>query len=493
MASLEQFHVFLKKKGFLHLSSEIYGGLSGFYDYGPLGTLLKQNLESLWRRFFLKLNPNYYEIEPCQIMPSSVFQASGHLQHFLEPLLVCSHCRFSERADHFLSERTKEKNLENLSPQQYDFLIKKHRLTCPLCKNPFQKTRLVNLMFPLSLGTRQTSLSYLRPETAQGAYVNFKLHYEILRRKLPLGLAIIGKAFRNEISPRNLTLRQREFTQAELQIFFNPAQFPLNFKEVKDYPLLVLLLSDRKNQKPKKISCASLKKKFPEWYLYHLAKIQQFFLDFLKIPSSKFRLLELSEKEKAFYNKIHFDIEIDLNFLGFTEVGGLHYRGDHDLKGHQKVSRQKLTVLDENNRHFLPHVLELSLGIDRVIYALLNLNYQENKERGHIILSLPPSLAPFFCAVFPLVKKEASLLHLAQKIYQELNSCFFCLYDDVGSIGRRYARIDEQGVPYALTVDFESLKDNTVTLRNRDTAHQTRIKISHLKEELFRLFLPKPI
>ena len=485
---MEDLPTFLKKKGFIYPSSEIYGGLSGFYDYGHLGTLLKRNLENCWRNYFLKLSSNYYEIDAAQIMHQKVFKASGHLEHFVDPVVTCSKCNFSERADHFLSENTKEKHLEGLKPKQYDELIKKHNLKCPKCSSYFQPTQLINMMFPIQLGTQKVSQAYLRPETAQSPYVNFKLQYELQRKKLPLGLAIIGKAFRNEISPRNLTLRQREFTQAELQIFFNPQSFPVNFKEIENCKLIILLVKDRKQNKPKKIACKNLKKELPEWYLYHLAKIQQFYLDHLKIPENKFRFFQLSDEEKAFYNKYHFDIEIELSNLGFTEIGGLHYRTDHDLQGHQKISQQSMEIIDEQNNKFIPHVLELSFGVDRTLYALLDLNYAYDKKRGNAILGLPIKLAPITLGIFPLVKKEEKLVKLSKEVYQQLNCCYTCFYDDAGSIGRRYARADEVGLPFCLTIDFDSLKDKAVTIRDRETTKQKRVKIKDLNNHIFSLF-----
>ena len=486
---MEDLPTFLKKKGFVYPSSEIYGGLSGFYDYGHLGTLLKNNFQNIWKKYFLKLNPNYYEIEACQIMHKNVFKASGHLEHFVDPVISCSKCDFNDRADHFITNNTKEKNIEGLKPEQFDKLIKKHNLKCPKCKSYFQPTQLTNMMFPIQLGTQKTSQAYLRPETAQSPYVNFKIQYELQRKKIPLGLAVIGQAFRNEISPRNLTLRQRAFTQAELQIFFNPKDFKVNFKEIENYKLLVLLVKDRKSNKPKKLTCKSLKKQFPEWYLYHLAKIQKFYLETLKIPEKKFRLFQLSDEEKAFYNKYHFDLEIELNHLGFTEMGGLHYRTDHDLQGHQKVSKESMEILDEQNNKFIPHVLELSFGVDRNVYALLDLNIQDDKKRGNVVTQLPTQLAPIKLAVFPLVKKEPKLVKLSKEIFQQLNCCYTCQYDESGSVGRRYARADEIGIPYCITVDFDSLKDKAVTIRDRNTTKQNRIKIKDLNDQIFKLMI----
>ena len=487
MASVQEMAAFCRKKGFIYPSSEIYGGLSGLYDYGHLGTLLKKNFENSWRKHFLGLQENFYEIEAANIMHELVFKASGHLEHFYDPLVKCSGCDFQERADLFLSSQLK-KRVEGLSAEQLTELIKKHKLACPKCSSSFQPVSNLNMMFPLQLGTAQKG--YLRPETAQSPYVNFKLQYELQRKKLPLGLAIIGRAYRNEISPRNLTLRQREFTQAELQVFFNPATIDkhLDFNSVKNYKLRTLLIEDRaKGRVVERTAAELVKKKLPAFYIYYLAKVQQFY-EQLNLPLQKMRLYQLTDQEKAFYNKYHFDIEVDLAEHGFTEMGGLHYRTDYDLKGHQAVSKQSQEVLDEEtNEKIVPHVLEMSFGVDRHIYALLDLAYNDDQKRGNIVLHLAPRLTPFFCTVFPLVKNKPELMQKARSIYEEIKPFFSCFFDETGSIGRRYARADEIGVAYNITIDFESLEDNAVTIRDRDTMKQERVKISGLKERLSEL------
>ena len=219
--SAKDFATFCKQKGFIYPSSEIYGGIAGLYDYGHLGTLLKHNFEQQWRKYFLGLNPNFFEIETANIMHENVFKASGHLENFIDPAVKCSKCDFSDRADHVIEKATK-KRVEGFSPEQLTALIEENKLKCPQCKSEFMPVTVMNMMFPLNMGTGSGLRAYLRPETAQSPYVNFKLQYELQRKKLPLGLALIGRAYRNEISPRNLTLRLRELTQAELQIFFNP-------------------------------------------------------------------------------------------------------------------------------------------------------------------------------------------------------------------------------------------------------------------------------
>lgn len=487
--------VFAKKKGFFYPSSEIYGGVAGLYDYGHLGTLLKQNFENIWRKYFLGLNDNFYEIETANIMPENVFKASGHLENFIDPVVRCSKCDFSDRADKFIELVTK-KRAEGLSLEQLDQLIAENNLKCPNCKSKLKPVSILNMMFPLQMGASTSTKAYLRPETAQSPYVNFKLQYELLRKKLPLGLALIGRAYRNEISPRNATLRQREFTQAELQIFFNPNTINTHpqFENVKDYKLRTLLVEDRDDNQVNPVKERTAQQLvdlgLPQFYVYHLVKIQQFYFEELKIAPEKFRFFQLSDKEKAFYNKYHFDLEIELNEHSFTEMGGLHYRTDHDLAGHEKISKENMVVFDEaSGQRFIPHVLELSFGVDRNVYALLDLAYEDNKERGNIILHLPNKTVPFFAAVFPLVKNNPEIVALSETIYHSLKKEFSSLYDESGSVGRRYARADEMSVRYCLTVDFDSLQDKAVTIRDRETTKQERVKISTLTARLKELNL----
>ncbi len=481
---------FCKKKGFIYPSSEIYGGLAGLYDYGHLGTKLKHNFENIWRNYFLGLDDNYVEIETATIMPEKVFEASGHLKNFIDPMVRCSKCEFHERADHFIEQAIKQK-VEGSSPEELTALIQKHRLACPQCTAALKPVTIMNMMFPVQLGVTNPLRAFLRPETAQSPYVNFKLQHELQRKKLPLGLALIGRAYRNEISPRNLTLRMREFAQAELQIFFNPKKINQHkhFDLVKNYKLRTRLVEDRRSNNIVERTAEDLVKKgLPQFYVYHLVKIQQFYLEQLHLPPERFRFYQLNEQEKAFYNKYHFDIEIELQELGWMEMGGLHYRTDHDLSGHQRVSKESMEVLEEETgQRFIPHVLELSFGVDRNVYALLDLNYGDNKERGNIILHLPNTLAPFFCAVFPLVKNKPEIVAKADEVYALLKPEYSCFYDESGSVGRRYARADEIGTRWCVTVDFESLDDNAVTIRDRETTQQERVKISGLLLRLAEL------
>ncbi|UCG95327.1 MAG: glycine--tRNA ligase [archaeon] len=472
----------MKRRGFLWKSSEIYGGLSGFYDYGHLGTLMKRKFEDAWREFFLGLHPNFFEISPSMIMHEKVFKASGHLDHFTDPIVKCQKCDFVERADQILEEQLKEK-FEGKSKEELTEIIKKHEIKCPKCRGSLEEVSELNLMFPVDIGAFDKIRGYLRPETAQGSYLNFSREFNALRKKLPFGLAIVDRAFRNEISPRQGVYRMREFVQAELQIFIDPEKVGEheNWKEVEDYKLRLFPASSR--DKILDLTCkeASKKLKLPEFYVYHMAKIQKFYLDVLGYPKEKLRFFELSEEERAFYNRLHWDLELELEgFNGFGEVAAIHYRTDYDLKSHEKLSGESQEIFF-NDKKFVPHVIEVTFGIDRNIYALLEFFYDEREDKP--VMRLPVRVAPFNCAVFPLVKKDG-LDKKAYQIYESLHNRFTCFYDDSGSIGRRYARQDEIGTPLCITIDHDTKKDNTVTVRNRDTAKQVRIKSGELKSHI---------
>ena len=480
----EEFATFLKKKGFIYPSSAIYGGLSGLYDYGHLGTKVKRNFENIWRDYFLSLNQNFYEIETSNIAAAGVFKASGHLENFTDPVAISEAGHF-ERADHLL-EKELNQRFEGLSCQEMMDLIQKHDIKCPKTATKIIEVKHVNMMFPVTLGVGKTNTAYLRPETAQSPFINFKTQFEIQRKKLPMGLALIGRAYRNEISPRNLTLRQREFTQAELQIFFNPEKITSHpfWDDVEYMGLQTVLVSDRNSSASQVQRTAKdlVGLGLPKFYVYYLAIIQRFYLDVLKVPKDKFRLYQLDDSEKAFYNKFHFDLEADLTGHGWTEIGGLHYRTDHDLSGHQNISKEKMQVLDESTgSKFIPHVLELSFGVDRNVYNLLDLAYCRDKERGNIVLKLQDQITPFKVAVFPLVKNKEAIVAKANEVLKILKEAkISTFYDQASSIGRRYARSDEVGIKWGVTIDFDSLEDDCVTVRNRDTTDQERVKISEL-------------
>jgi glycyl-tRNA synthetase len=481
IATIEQL---AKKRGFFYISDEIYGGLSGFYSYGHLGTMMKRKLENVWRKFFLN-EDNFYEIDSSLIMSEKVFEASGHLKSFVDPIVKCVKCGTYHRADQVV-ESFLNRTFEGATPEELTKLIKENNIKCPKCKGAFEEVGILNMMFPLDIGAEKDMKGYLRPETAQGAYVSFLNQFNILRKRLPMGLAIVGRAFRNEISPRQLTTRMREFTQAELQIFFDPDKISEHEKwnEVKDYKLLLLPVSERDKKSKIEMTCEELSKRIPRFYVYYMSKVQRFFFDVLKIPKDKFRFRELSDEEKAFYNKIHWDMELNLESLGgFKEIGGCHYRTDHDLSGHQKISKQSQEIFFENKK-ILPHVLELSFGIDRILFAFLDLFY--SKEKDKVVLKLPPVVAPFTVSIFPLVNKD-NLDVKTKEIFDRVRRTLDVFYDDSGSIGRMYARSDEAGTPFAVTIDYDTMKDNTVTLRDRDSTKQVRVKSGYLEPVIFNL------
>jgi glycyl-tRNA synthetase len=530
VSSLQELQAYMLKVGVIYPSSELYGGLRGFYDYGYLGHLLKQRFENLWRRYFLGLHDNFWEVEPAEIMHQKVFVASGHLEHFNDPMVECTRCKERYRADKLIEDALGIP-AEGLTLEELDRLIREHNIRCPRCGGELGRVRWFNLMFPVIIGASSAELlrliqdylknrkesilqqieqklqeierftAYLRPETAQGAYLLFKREFEVHRKKLPLGLAIIGKAFRNEISPRQLLIRLREFTQAELQIFFDPEKWGSNFSEDFDFSevsktrLNVLLVKDRDSlgsQAFRELSARELVSEhgYPEFYVYFLAKVFEFYTSVLGIPRNRIRLRELDEKERAFYNRYHFDVEIFFESLNaWKEVAGVHYRTDHDLSGHQRTSGVKLTVRREDGSEFVPHVLELSFGVDRNIMALIDvfLKKESVNSKERIVLKLPAHLAPISVAVFPLVSNKPELVQKAKEIYQMLRkelSDWKVIYDEKGSIGKRYRRQDEIGTPFCVTVDHRTLEDASVTVRERDSMRQQRLRISDLAKFL---------
>ncbi|MCD6523361.1 MAG: glycine--tRNA ligase [Candidatus Diapherotrites archaeon] len=469
------------KRGIIYPDSEIHGSLSGFYDYGSIGYEIKRRWEEAWRKHFLKLHPNFHEIQTTTIMPMNVFKASGHLEHFYDPIAECPHCGTKVRADHLLEDYLGEK-FEGLTTKELNELMKKHNIVCPKCKKPFKEIENFTLMFSVDVGAGDDKkVAYLRPETAQGPYTAFKREFRANREKLPLGLAIIGKAFRNEISPRQFVIRTREFTQAELQIFFDPESLPeVPFDKIKAYKLRLLPQGEKGIIE---LTCEEAVKRtgMEPFFIYFMA-MSQLFMEKMGLLEH-FRFKQLSDEEKAFYNKYHWDLEINMPSFGkWIEVAGFHYRTDHDLRGHAEVSKQKLNIPGKN---YVPHVLELSFGVDRNIFALLDCNLKQKKDQWYF--ALPPIVAPYDVAVFPLVNKDR-LPERAREIYYSLNTTFKVFYDDSGSIGRRYARVDEIGVPLAVTVDFQTLEDDTVTLRDRDTGNQIRVEINKLNDKIAGVF-----
>lgn len=483
-ATAEKLLYVAENRGFFYPNAEIYGSKAGFWTYGHLGTRLKHKWENLWRKYFLNLEPNYFELDDCSIMPKKVFESSGHLKNFNDPLTECEKCHFRFRADQLIEDALNT-NVAGLDEEAMTKLIKDNKLVCPKCQNKLMPVKWFNMMFELRVGATGDDVMYLRPESAQSPFLAYKREYEALRKKLPFGLAVIGRAYRNEISPRQGFFRLREFTQAELQIFFNPKKITecKDWDKIKSYKIVMMR---EKSKEADEISCNTLlsKHSLPKFYLYHMVMMQKFYLEQLKIPKERFRFRELSDKERAFYNKIHYDVELKFDSLnGFKEVAGLHYRGDHDLKGHQEGSGQNLEAIELEDR-FIPHILELSFGVDRNIFALLDIFYREDKERTYF--EFPENVTPIDVAVFPLVNKD-NIPEMAEAVFDILKNEFKAFYDDSGSIGRRYRRQDEIGTKFEITCDYESLKDNDVTIRERDSMEQIRVKVKELNITLHKL------
>ncbi len=481
---MEELTAFAKSKGFFWPSAEIYGGAAGMYDYGHLGAMLKRRFEQIWLSYFVESNKDYHLIEGSTILPEKPLVASGHAARFNDILIGCSKCHTYYRADVMLSD-VDVKVSEGATAEEIDALVKNSKVKCPKCQGAFLPAKAFNMMIDVYLGPEKSDKGYLRPETAQSAYLNFFREFNVLRKSLPMGLAIIGKVYRNEISPRQGLYRMRELTQAELQIFFDPDNFNFNIDDFKERTVAVV---PYKTKKQINITLGKLVKEYqiPEFYAYHMAIIDIFYKDVLGVPDERIRFLEKGGDEKAFYNKIHMDIEVDIESWGrFKEVGGLHYRGDYDLSSHTKGSNQDLSVTI-NGKKVMPHVLELSFGVDRNVWMLIDVFY--NKEGERKVLKLKPWLAPFNAALFPLQKDE-KINAKVNEVYEMLKTKFKLVVDDSGSIGRRYARMDEVGTPFCITVDYESADSNsnnygTVTIRDRDTKEQERKKISELSDFL---------
>ncbi len=472
------------RKGFLIPSAEIYGGLAGFYDYGHNGARLLRKWEDLWIGYFLSLGENYHLVDTSSVLPYAALKASGHVDLFNDILVYCTKCREPHRADQLIEAATGTSG-EGLNVEDVAAAIQANRISCQRCGGTLGEPTPFNIMFPLALGPRGEDKAFLRPETAQGAYLSFRREFEILRKRLPLGLGMVGKVYRNEISPRQGTYRMREFRQAELQIFFDPETFgeALPLAEVEEVTLPLVRVNRREEITHESVKELLAEGDLPPFYIYHLAKVHEFYLRELEVPSEAFRLYEVSETERAHYNRIHFDVQVHMDSLGgFREVGGVHYRTSYDLSHHEEHSKERITVF-HGGRRFVPHVLELSFGIDRNVWALMDLGYEMDKKA---VLRLSPRLAPFACAVFPLVNRDG-LPEMARQVYAQVRQGFDALYDTSGSIGRRYARMDEIGTPYCLTVDYDSLKQGDVTLRERDSTEQVRVALDGLRTTLTSL------
>jgi len=434
-----------KRRGFIFPSSEIYGGLANTWDFGPLGVEMKNNVKKAWWKKIVLERKNIIGLDSAIIMNSKVWEASGHVTGFADPLVECKSCHTRFRVDDLMKGKYGEVTMKDGYPH------------CPLCGGELTEEKKFNLMFKTFFGPVEdkTHLVYLRPETAQGIFINFKQIATTSRQKIPFGIAQIGKAFRNEITPGNFIFRTREFEQMELEYFVKPKE-------------------DKK------------------WYEYWQKERIKWYED-LDLKKTNLRLREHAKKELAHYAKNCVDIEYQFPFSnedGWGELEGIANRTDYDLKNHLEHSGKDLKYFDEETKeNYLPYVIEPSAGVERSLLAfLLNAYQEEQDEKGEkrIVLKLHSQLAPIKLAIFPLLKNNKDLKNLAQEIYQKLKLKlnFPIDYDEVGSIGRRYRRQDEIGTPWGVTVDHQSLEDKTVTIRERDTMKQERIKIEEIENFL---------
>ena len=467
------------ERGFYFPSCEVYGDAhAGFWEYGPSGVSLKNKFLELWRRELIRRD-QMLEIDGSQIMSKSVFEASGHLASFADPIIKCTKCGSTFRADRLIAEVSKVEIPESADLEDFDKAISENGVKCTKCKGSFDKTRRFNMMFRVGIGPDGVD-AYLRPETCQSIFVDFPRLFKTMRGKLPLGIAQVGKSFRNEISPRQSRLRLREFYQAEIEVFCNPAKLDdlEKFAEIQDVVIHVQIDSEIKSMTCKEaVDSGMIPNKFVAYYLGLLMS----FYEKTGIDVSKSRFRKLGDKEKAFYAEVAFDFEVETT-IGWLELVACNYRSDYDLGSHAKKSKEKFEVMDDDVK-VLPHVFEISMGIDRSLYTILEHSLKDDKENERVVLSIKPYLAPVHVGVLSLVKKDG-LKEKTDEIFLKLKTKYDAFLDHSGAIGRRYRRLDEIGAPFALTVDHQTLEDDSVTIRERDSMSQERIKISELGSKL---------
>ena len=441
-AKMEDIISLCKRRGFIYQGSDVYGGLSGTWDYGPLGVQLKRNIMNLWWRMFVDERDDIYGVDAAILMNPKVWKASGHVDTFVDPLCedTVNHRRY--RTDHILKDNGVD--ADGLTMEQMDEVIAERGIKSP-DGNPLSKSRTFNMMFKTSVGATESedSVAYLRPETAQGIFTNFKNVVDSFYPDLPFGIAQQGKAFRNEIAPRDFVFRSREFEQMEIEYFVNPENWQEAFDE--------------------------------------LLKSTHEFLEALGLNPDNIHELDVPAEDRAHYSKKTIDIEYDFP-IGKEELMGIAYRTDFDLMNIQRVSGKSMEyTIKGTNEKFVPHVIEPSFGVERALMAVLSSAYREDEQNGskRVYLALPEHLAPVKFAVSPLLKNKPELVEKAREIYTNLSkkNPGRVMWDDNGNIGKRYRRQDEIGTPHCVVVDFQTLEDDTVTIRERDTTEQRRVKV----------------
>lgn len=451
---MEKIVALAKRRGFIYPGSEIYGGLANTYDYGPMGTELLRNIRNLWWEYFVHDRQDVVGLDASLISSHKVWDASGHTAGFADAMVDCKNCKARMRADHLIEEYAEangeEIKVEGLSESELDNIINNKKIPCPKCKEfDWTNVRKFNLLFPVKLGIVEgdQSMAYLRGETAQSIFINFKNILDSTRVKMPFGVAQLGKSFRNEITPGNSVFRTIEFEQGEIEFFFDP--------EKSDWEKL-----------------------FNDWK----DSMWNFAVSELGVRAENLRWRPHTDEERSFYSKKTEDLEYNFPF-GFKELWGLAYRTDYDLTQHSKHSGKDLSVVDpETGKKIMPHVIEPAVGINRLFLMTLLDAYTEDQER--VFLKLKPNLAPFKAAVFPLLHNKPELIAKAEEVFSMLKKDMQAAWDSRGNIGKRYASQDEIGTPFCITVDFDTLEDSAVTVRDRDSATQERIKISDLLQYL---------
>jgi glycyl-tRNA synthetase len=477
------------RRGVFFPSSEIYANApAGFYDFGPYGASIRRKIIESWRKEIVN-RTNMLEIYGGQVMPADVFRSSGHLASFNDPVTQCAKCNTLHRADKLLEDATKEHFPEAMANEAFDQEIQKHKLKCPKCKGDLGLVRRFNMMVKTEVGVSTKAETYLRPETCQSIFCDWQRLQKTMRIKLPQGIAQIGRSFRNEISPRQTLLRQVEFSQMEAEVFFDPEKINEveGFDDIKDHPIQVMRIGSDRIESVLARSLVDKGVVSGKLIAYFLAHTQRFF-EHLGIPREKMRFREVGRDERPFYSRETWDFEVETS-LGWIELVANNNRTDYDLKGHAAGSKQDLSYVFPDGKKIIPHVWEISIGLDRTFYAVIEHAYKDVEKKGekYTVLSIKPHLAPITVADFPLLSNREDLVKKAQEVYQILR-CYDAFYDVSGSIGKRYARVDEIGCSWAVTIDPDSLTQEDATLRDRDTGEQKRIKIKDLKQALYELY-----
>jgi glycyl-tRNA synthetase len=491
MATYEDIVNLALRRSLFYPANEIYANApAGFYDFGPYGATIRRKIVELWRKHLVQ-KEDFLELDGAITMPEDVFKSSGHLTNFNDPVTQCKKCNTIHRADKLLEETTKKPYKEATPVAELTAALREHKIKCPKCKGELLDVKQFNMMVKADVGVSTKAACYLRPETCQTIFVDWSRMVRTMRVKLPKGVSQVGKSFRNEISPRQTLLRQVEFSQMETEVFFNPEEINEieRWEEAKNYALRIQKAGSDKIEYIPAEKLVKDKTVSGKLIAYYLARTQQLF-EAYGIPTDKMRFRQLDDKERAFYAREAWDFEVETS-LGWLELVANNYRTDYDLKGHMEGSKTDLNFVTSEGKKFIPHVWEISIGLDRTFYAALEFAYRQQGER--IWLQLPPSISPMTAGIFPLLSNEKAkeLVAKAKEIHEELRDCYEIMYDETGSIGKRYARLDEIGVPWCITIDFDSIKNNDVTIRARDSAQQKRIKTSELRDVLYQLITGK--